>query len=133
MVTDMPRPSRNSWVHMGNLRCDGKCEFMKNHPSQDHQPVGEDMDNEQYATELTAQLDDESDALPGKAQRLFTFARPVEYYSKVLNVLSGIGRVDTMLVIQTTGCPSCALAGARPLALCCLCCSSSVSQFVGVV
>ena len=138
MVTDMPRPSRNSWVHMGNLRCDGTCEFMKTHRSKslndpDHQPVSEDVDDEQYTTELAALLDDESDAQPGKAQRMFTFARPVEYYSKVLSVLSGLGRVDTMLVIQTTGCPSCALAGARPLALCCLCCSSSVSQFVGVV
>ena len=138
MVTDMPRPSRNSWVHMGNLRCDGTCEFMKAHPSKsltssDHQPVSEDMDDEQYTAELAALLDDESDAVPGKAQRVFTFARSVEYYSKVLSVLSGLGRADTMLVIQTTGCPSCALAGVRPLALCCLCCSSSVSQFVGVV
>ena len=69
MVMDMPRPSRNSWVHMGNLRCDGTCEFMKTHPSKsldssDHQPVSEDVDDEQYTTELAALLDDESDAPP---------------------------------------------------------------------
>ena len=97
----------------------------EDHPSKslnssDRQPVSEDMDDEQYTAELAALLDDESDAVPGKAQRVFTFARSVEYYSKVLSVLSGLGRVDTMLVIQTTGCPSCALAGVRPLALCCL-------------
>ena len=111
---------------------------MNDHPnktltSPDHQPVSEDVDDEQYTKELAALLDDESEALPGKPQRMFTFARPVEYYSKVLNVLRGLGSIDTMLVIQTTGCPSCALAGVRPLALRSLCCSSSVSRFVVVV
>ena len=99
--------------------------------SPDHQPVSEDVDDEQYTSELADMLDD-AEPLPGKPQRVFTFARPVEYYSKLLTVLSGLGSVDTMLVIQTTGSPCCALAGVRPLAMHSLCCSSFVSQFVGV-
>ena len=142
MVTDMPKPSRNSWVNMGSFRCDGKCDFMKDHPSKtltspDHQPVSEDVDDEAYTRELEALVDDDSEALPGSSKRttsgVFTFARPVDYYSKAIRLLSGLATIDTMLVIQTTGCPSCALAGVHPLALRSLCCSSSVSQFVGVV
>ena len=122
MVTDMPKPSRNSWVNMGSFRCDGKCDFMKDHPnknltSPDHQVVSEDVDDEQYTQVLEAP-DDDSDVLPGTSKRqtsgVFTFARPVDYYSKVLNLLTGLGTTDTMLIIQTTGCPSCALAGVRP-------------------
>ena len=102
MITDMPRPSRNSWARMGSLRCNGSCDFLKNHPvksltSPDHQPGSEDLADDQYTTELANLCNDgdpEAD-LPGKPQRAFTFARPGEYYATLLAILNGLGRLGT--------------------------------------
>ena len=116
-ISDMPRASSFSFTGFGNMRCDGQCEFIQNHSKKDltdHQPQQEDSAESQYAAELAAMIGPPpSEPSGSKAKDVFTFVRPVEYYSRLLKVAHSLGPVgtpETLLIIQTTGCPSCALA-----------------------
>ena len=116
-ISDMPRASSFSFAGWGKLRCDGLCQFIQNHSKKDltdHQPQQEDSAESQYAAELAAMLGPPpSEPSGSKAKDVFTFVRPVEYYSRLLKVAHSLGPVgtpETLLIIQTTGCPSCALA-----------------------
>lgn len=105
IISDMPkRASRKdrTWV-----TCTGNCAFRRDKP--DAEASEAEAEGEADSALLQDSDDDHSNSNSRK-HTVWSFARPVDYYTKVFRQACFSGSVGSVLIIQTTGCPNSYLA-----------------------